>query len=69
MLTPSQKRSIFNGFTAFFGGFDSRIPLHEPLRNLRPQRPALLILVGYMALICLLFSARDQRRAREIAAV
>lgn len=38
MLTPSQKRSIFNGFTAFFGGFEPRIPLHEPLRNLRPQR-------------------------------
>ena len=33
------------------------------------EMPALLILVGYMALICLLFSARDQRRAREIAAV
>ena len=33
------------------------------------ELPALLILVGYMALICLLFSARDQRRAREIAAV
>lgn len=33
------------------------------------EMPALLILVGYMALICLLFSARDHRRAREIAAV
>lgn len=33
------------------------------------EMPALLILVGYMALVCLLFSARDQRRAREIAAV
>ncbi|MFR1190297.1 MAG: YwaF family protein [Oscillospiraceae bacterium] len=30
------------------------------------EMPALLILVGYMALICLLFSVRDQRRAREI---
>ena len=33
------------------------------------EMPALLILVGYMALICLPFFAWDQRRAREIAAV
>lgn len=38
MLTQSRKRSVFNGFTVLFSGFDSRIPLHEPLRNLRPQR-------------------------------
>lgn len=38
MLTAIRKCSVFNCFTAFYSGFDSRIPLHEPLRNLRPQR-------------------------------
>lgn len=33
-----KKCSVFNGFMMLFSGFDSRIPLHEPLRNLRPQR-------------------------------
>nr|DAI99601.1 MAG TPA: hypothetical protein [Caudoviricetes sp.] len=27
MLTHQKKRSIFNGFSALFSGFDSRIPL------------------------------------------
>lgn len=38
MLTEIRKCSVFNGFVSLYGGFDSRIPLHEPLRNLRPQR-------------------------------
>lgn len=40
--------------------------LHVPLLY---ELPALLILVGYMALICLLFSAWDRCRARQITAV
>nr|DAI19657.1 MAG TPA: hypothetical protein [Caudoviricetes sp.] len=39
MLTPSRKRSVFNGFTVLCSGFDSRIPLQikktsNPLRLL-----------------------------------